>query len=74
MQRATDPDRARRLEYPIAFGHPFFREFQILFPTSTPVPIAFVDAYHSAGVTGDAAIRQEIWRICPDAIESVTWK
>ena len=71
MQRAANPDRAGRLKYPMAFGHPLLGEFEILLPSLALVPIAFVDAYHPTSMAGDSAIGQQVRRISPDGVKVV---
>ncbi|MDB6122791.1 MAG: hypothetical protein JWQ71_1784 [Pedosphaera sp.] len=66
---AGDPDGAVGFEDFLAAPEPFGVEFVVPFGAAGFVPIAFVDADHFAGVTGDAAVGKEIGRVGEDHVE-----
>ncbi len=64
-----DPNGAVGLEDALAGGEPGAVEFVIGVRAAGFVPFAFVDADHFAGVTGDAAVGEEIGRVGEDEVD-----
>ena len=67
--RASHPDGAVGFQYFLAAKQPFAIEFVVQFRSPRDVPVAFIHLHHFAGVTGDAAIREEIRRVGEDGVE-----
>ncbi len=68
--RATHPNRPIRFQHALAAAQPFKIEVVVFVSALGLVPVAFVHLNHSAGVTGDPAIRQEIRWISKDTVEA----
>ena len=60
---AADPNRSVGLEDALAGGEPCAVEFVVGVGAARTVPIAFVDADHTAGVAGDSVVGEEIRRV-----------
>ncbi len=67
--RARHPDGAVGLEHALTAPQPFGVEFVVQFRSARDVPVALVHLHHFAGVTGDAAVGQEIRRVGKDGVE-----
>lgn len=68
--RARDPDGAVGFQDALAAFEPFGVEFVVEFGAARLVPVAFVDFDHFAGVTGDAAVGEEVGRVGEDHVET----
>ena len=68
--RAGHPNGAVRLEHALTASQPFGVEFVVQFRSARDVPVALVHLHHFAGVTGDAAVGQEIRRVGKDGVEA----
>ena len=70
VMRAAHPNRAVGFENALTASQPFEIEFVIQFRAARDVPIPFIHLDHFTGVTGDAAVREEIRRIGKDGVEA----
>jgi hypothetical protein len=66
---AGNPEGAVGLEDTLAGSEPGAIKFVIGVGTFGLVPFAFVDADHAAGVTGDAAVGEEVGRVGEDEVD-----
>jgi hypothetical protein len=68
--RAAHPNGAVGFEDALATCEPFEIEFVVEFRPAGFVPVAFVHLHHFAGVTGDAAVGEEIGRVGKNHVEA----
>jgi hypothetical protein len=66
---AGDPDGAVGFQDALGGGEPAAVEFMVGVRAAGFVPIAFVDGDHLAGVTGDAAVGEEVGRVGEDEVD-----
>ena len=67
--RAGHPNRAVGFEHALTASQPFGIEFVVQFRSARDVPVAFIHFDHFTRVTGDAAVREKVWRVGKDGVE-----
>ena len=71
MQRPRYPDASRRCQHPFALRNPALAELHVFQQPVRLIPRALVNQHPATCGARYAAVRQQIRRICPDAIHRV---